>query len=239
MYALIIGASGDIGEAIAVQLASEGWSLYCHYNSNMVKVDQLILNLQERYPKQDFFKLQADLTSESDIDKIISNLFQVDALIFSSGRTVYRLLSETTTEEINRLWKIHLYAPIRLCQLLQTKLSSQQFGHIILIGSVYGNSGSAMEVVYSTMKGAQISFAKAYSQEIISLGISINVVAPGAIQTAMNQNWSESEIDELVDAIPAKRIGTPQEVADVVSHIVKMPTYFTGGYLPVSGGWLL
>lgn len=239
MHALIIGASGDIGQAVAEQLASEGWSLYCHYNNNKLKMNELVNDLSENYPKQDFFLMRADLTNESDIEQLISELFQVDAVVFAAGKTVYRLLSETTPEEIEKLWKVHLYAPIRLCQLLQEKLSSHQFGHIVLIGSVYGNSGSAMEVVYSTMKGAQISFAKAYSQEVISLGISINVVAPGAVRTAMNQNWSENEMNELIDAIPAKRIGTPQEIANVVAQVVKMPTYFTGGYLPVSGGWLL
>lgn len=239
MYALVVGASGDIGESIATQLAKDGWSLYCHYHTKKSRVDNLVNELSLTYSKQDFFMLQADLSDERSIENLVSGLFQVDAVVFASGGTVYHLLSDTTPEEINTLWHIHLYAPIRLCQLLQTKLAHQQFGHIVFIGSVYGNSGSAMEVVYSTMKGAQISFVKAYSQEIASLGVSVNVVAPGAIQTAMNESWSEVEREQIIQSIPANRMGTPDEVAEVVAQVVKMPTYFTGGCLPVSGGWLL
>ncbi|WP_125981059.1 elongation factor P 5-aminopentanone reductase [Loigolactobacillus iwatensis] len=236
--ALIIGASGDIGTVVARRLAKAGWSLYLHYFHSEQRVLQLQVELQQTYPKQDFFVLQYDLTEETHLDELTERLFQVDALIFAAGITTYGLFSETTSQQIEQLWEMHIKLPMLLCQRLAPKLAKNQCGRIIFVGSVYGGSGSAMEVGYSTVKGAQSAFANAYAKEVASLGITVNVVAPGAVDTQMNKQFSTAAKENLKMEIPASRLAQPDEIAYWVAALLDPAAgYLTGQTIYVSGGW--
>lgn len=236
--ALILGASGDIGQAIARRLAADGWSLYCHYYQHAEKVVRLVKDLRNGYPKQDFFMVSLNMLDESGLPAFYDQLFQVDAVIFASGFTHYQLLSDMTSAMLEELWQIHLKLPIMLCRDLQTKLSHSGCGRVVFIGSVYGQMGSSMETVYSAVKGGQEAFAKAYSQEVASLGITVNVVAPGAVATSMNRHWTDAELESLQAEIPVGRMGQPEEIAAAVAFLVaEQSNYITGITLPVNGGW--
>lgn len=237
--ALVMGASGDIGEAICRQLAQEGWSLYCHYHRNEKKVLNFVLDLQKCYPLQDFFMVSLDMLSMEEIPKFTQGLFQVDSVIFASGFTKYALFKEYTELDMDQLWQIHVKSPLLLLQRLETKLARSDYGRIVFIGSVYGIQGSSMETVYSAVKGAQQAFVKAYAKEVATLGITANVIAPGAVATAMNQDWSKTELTELKEAIPLGRLAQPKEIAAAVTFLLqKEAAYVTGITLPVTGGWL-
>lgn len=239
-YALIIGASGDIGGAVARQLAREGWSLYCHYYQGAARVKNLTEQLKKEYPKQDFFSLSWDMRTAEGLPTLVAQLFQVDAVVFASGKTVYKLVTETTAAELDELWQLHLKGPILLCQQLQGKLARSNQGRIVFVGSIYGSSGSSLEVVYSAVKGAQEAFAKAYAQEVATLGITVNVVAPGAVNTQMNKAWTVEEQASLVAAIPLGRMAEPDEVANLIAFLVgEKSAYITGSTIPISGGWKL
>src|SRR5699024_3825540 len=100
---------------------------------------------------------------------------------------------------------------------LERKLRQSGHGRVVFIGSVYGLSGSAMETVYSGVKGAQQSFAKAYAKEVATLGITVNCVAPGAVATAMNEDFTDSEMTTLTEEIPLARLATTNEIAAAVA----------------------
>lgn len=237
-YALILGASGDIGQACARQLAQDGWSLYCHYNQQSERVGNLTDALKKEYPKQDFFSLQWDMTDSEAVSQVVAQLFQVDALVVASGQTVYKLLTDTSAAEMEGLWQVSLKSPMLLCQQLQEKLARSKRGRIVFVGSVYGQAGSPMEVVYSALKGAQETFVKAYAQEVATLGITVNTVAPGAVNTQMNQDWTVAERAALVADIPLKRLAEPSEVAQLMAFLVSdKSAYITGATMPISGGW--
>ena len=238
-FALIMGASGGIGKAIATELAQDGWSLYLHYNTGKRSVEQQIKTLQEQFPKQDFFGLQMDMKKEEMVSNLIENLFQVDAVVFASGFTEYHLLTEVSVEEMHDLLAVHLTTPIQMIQLLQTKLARSEFGRVVFISSVYGEAGSAMEVMYSTAKGAQSAFVKAYSKEVASLGITVNAIAPGAVETTMIQDFTSEELEALKDEIPSGRLGNVWDISFWVKQLVdKRSEYMTGQTITVSGGWL-
>ncbi|CAJ1183542.1 SDR family NAD(P)-dependent oxidoreductase [Companilactobacillus paralimentarius] len=240
MYALIMGSSGDIGTSSAKNLAAKGWSLYLHYNKNSERIEKLRAQLVEKYPKQDFIPIKFDMEHDK-VEDLTKQIFGLDAVVFAQGNTYYKLLVDISESEIDSLWNIHVKLPILILKQLQDKLAKTQHGRIVFIGSIYGKVGSAMEVVYSTVKGAMSSFADAYAKEVASLGISVNVVAPGAVNTKMNtQEFSSEDLENVKEEIPADRLANPDEIADLVSYLVNIKSnYLTGQTIYFAGGWLL
>nr|WP_201782051.1 SDR family oxidoreductase [Lactobacillus selangorensis] len=237
--ALIIGASGDIGTATAKELAAAGWSLDLHYNHNQQRIQALSTDLHAQYPDQDFLPVQADLTDEASVAQLQTQLFSVDAVVFAAGITFYGLFQELSAEQLEQLWQIHVKSPLLLVQGLQEKLARSHHGRIVFVGSVYGGRGSAMEVAYSTVKGAQTAFANAYAQEVASLGITVNVIAPGAVATQMNAQFDGAAQAAIQATIPAGHFAAPQEIAYwVLALLDPRASYLTGQTLYVDGGWL-
>lgn len=237
--ALVIGASGDIGAQIATRLAARGWSLYLHYYRNQTRINELQQQLSHRYPRQDFMPVQLDLTDGIQVSSLTNQLFQVDAVIFAAGMTTYGLLPDVSPVAIQQLWQVHVQTPMQILQQVQPKLAQSELGRVVFIGSIYGGRGSAMEVPYSTVKGAQSAFVNAYAQEVASLGITANVVAPGAVATKMNQQFNAAEQAAITAEIPAGRFASPDQIAYwVESLLAPAADYLTGQTLYINGGWL-
>lgn len=239
-WALIIGASGDIGTQTAQDLAQAGWSLYLHFFKSKQKCQKLQAKLAQTYPKQDFLLIQADLTKKTAAQKISSQLFSLDAIIFAQGTTYYSLFEQLPIDKMEEMVKMQLLNPLRLIQLTAAKIAVNHFGRIIFIGSVYGGVGSAMEVGYSMIKGALSAFANAYSKEVASLGVTVNVIAPGAVATQMNQSmFSEQALQAVVAQIPAGHLAAGKEISYWVKVLLAdQADYLTGQTIYVTGGWL-
>ncbi|WP_311407992.1 elongation factor P 5-aminopentanone reductase [Liquorilactobacillus uvarum] len=238
-WALVVGSSGDIGSEVARDLASQGWSIYLHYFKNREKNNELCSVLRQAHPKQDFIQMQCDLNNKKELDMMINQLFGLDAVVFAQGTTCYGLFHDLKFAALNSMLSMQLTAPLYLLQKVEEKLSQNHFGRIVFIGSVYGGAGSAMEVGYSTIKGALSSFAAAYSKEIGSLGITINVIAPGAVNTQMNSLFSEKEKNQVDEAIPLGRFAATTEISYWVQALLdERASYLTGETIYVTGGWL-
>ena len=113
----------------------------------------------------------------------------------------------------------------------------QKSGRIVNISSVWGNVGASCEVAYSAAKGGINSFTKALAKELAPSGIAVNALACGIIDTPMNHCFSREEIDAICEEIPAGRMGTPEEAAEMVCLLAKAPVYMTGQILTMDGGW--
>ena len=114
----------------------------------------------------------------------------------------------------------------------------QQQGNILFITSIWGQTGSACEVVYSTVKGAQIAFVKSLAKELALSGIRVNGIAPGAVNTSMMADFTEDEIDMIKSGIPMGRMAEPEDIAESVSFLLSEKAgYITGHILNVNGGW--
>lgn len=238
-WALIIGASGDIGAAVAKDLAAQGWSLYLHYNNNAARVASALAQFRQHYPQQDFLGIKANLLEKESAEQIEKQLFGIDAVIFAEGTTSYGLFSEMPPARLHEMLLMQVTTPLHLLQLLEKKLAQNHFGRIIFIGSVYGGTGSAMEVGYSTVKGALTAFAAAYSKEVASLGMTVNVIAPGAVATQMNALFSAQEKGQVDREIPLGRFAKTSEISYWVSALLdERAAYMTGQTIYVTGGWL-
>ncbi|AQS53013.1 3-oxoacyl-[acyl-carrier-protein] reductase FabG [Jeotgalibaca dankookensis] len=237
--ALVTGSSGDIGRSVCRKLAADGWSLYLHYHSNKKVVDDLIYEFTILYPEQDFFPLQVNLEEDYAIERLKKQIFSLNAVIFAHGTTEYGLLKDLTSEKMDTLWKMHVKIPILITQAFQNKLHRDRNGRVVFISSVYGEMGSGNEVFYSTVKGAQLAFVRAYSKEVASWGITVNAISPGAIDTHMNEHYSDNDLEVLKQEIPMRRLGKASEVSFWVSQLLQPESsYMTGQSLTISGGWL-
>lgn len=237
--ALVTGASGDIGSSIARDLAGSGWSLYLHYHSNQEKIKLLLAELRAAYPEQEFYPICLDLTDEAGVSKLADHIFSLQAIVFAHGRTEYGLLQDMTPLQMDTLWEMHVKMPILIIQALQGKIARSRNGRIVFISSIYGEVGSGLEVLYSTVKGAQIAFVKAYSKEVASMGVTVNAICPGAIDTQMNAHLENDEKVALLEEIPLGRMGRPDEISFWVCQLLKEDSrYMTGQAIYVSGGWL-
>lgn len=235
-FALITGASGGIGRAIAEKLASEGFSLYLHYYKNEQSICEL-LDILQQY-KGEYIPIQADLSTPDGCKQLADSVFSLNAIIHNSGISHYSLFVDTEQETIDTMMAVHVTSPILLTKELLPKMLRQQQGNILFITSIWGQTGSACEVIYSTAKGAQIAFVKALAKELALNGIRVNGIAPGAVNTAMMADFSEEELETIKSEIPMGRLAEPADIAESVSFLLSEKSkYITGEILKVNGGW--
>ncbi|NRD78906.1 SDR family oxidoreductase [Bacillus sp. BRMEA1] len=235
-YVLITGASGGIGQAVAYHLAEKGYQLYLHYHKNEQSVQNLMKNLN-RFGGE-YIPVQADLSNPDGYKKLCSQIFSLDAIIYGSGTSHYGLLMDLKQEEAEQLLHIHVLSPLMLTKELLPKLLGKGSGNIILITSIWGQTGAACEVAYSTVKGAQISFVKSLSKELALNGIRVNAIAPGAVETRMMEGFTHEEIERITFEIPMGRLGNPEEIAKGAAFLLSdESSYMTGQVLAINGGW--
>ncbi|GER68980.1 putative oxidoreductase YmfI [Weizmannia acidilactici] len=237
-FALITGASGGIGKAVAKMLAEEGWNLYLHYHQNQEAVKELLDICAARGVEA--IPICADLAVDGGVQTIVDNIFHLDAIVYASGTSQYGLLTDMEENAIDEQYRIHVKSPLLLSKLLLPKLMQNETSHIILVSSIWGQTGAACESVYSAMKGAQIAFAKALAKETARSGVRVNAVAPGAVDTNMLRLFSEEEIAGVEEEIPLGRLAKPAEIAQTISFLLSdKAAYITGQTIAVNGGWYI
>lgn len=235
-FALVTGASGGIGQAISLQLARDGYSLYLHYYRNKEAMEKLLKEL--RSYEGEYIPIQADLSSPSGYKELVANVYSIDAIVHNSGMSHYGLLVDLEQEKAEELITTHVTSPLLITKELLPKMLSKRLGNVILISSIWGQAGAACEVAYSMVKGAQISFVKALSKEVALSGVRVNGIAPGAIRTPMMTTFTEEDLERLREEIPMGDLGTPEHIADAVSFLLsERANYITGQILAVNGGW--
>ncbi|MFC0524202.1 elongation factor P 5-aminopentanone reductase [Pontibacillus salicampi] len=233
---LIIGASGAIGNAIATAFADEGYQLLLHYHQNSTSITNW---LKQREDDAVLQTIQADLSHRDGIINLLQQIsFRVDTLLFASGTSLVQLFQDATEEEMDSLYHVHVKTPWMVTNHLLPEMLNRKSGSIIVISSIWGEVGGSCEVLYSSVKGAQDSFVKALAKEAAPSGISVNGIRPGYVDTKMNDMFDEKEQRELLDAIPAGRFGTPQEVASLALFLASPASnYVNGQMLNMNGAW--
>jgi 3-oxoacyl-[acyl-carrier protein] reductase len=235
-YVLITGASGGIGQATALFLASKGYHLYLHYNKSSQTMNELMAKLNAY--DGEYIPIQADLTQIDGYKKICSQIFSLDAIIHCGGTSHYGLLVDLKEEDAEILLRLHVYSPLMLTKELLPKLLSKRAGNVVVVTSIWGQTGAACEVAYSTVKGGQIAFVKSLSKELALSRIRVNGIAPGAITTPMMSGFTSEDIEVMEDDIPMGRLGKPEEIAKGIAFLLSEDaSYITGQILAVNGGW--
>ncbi|GAB0167094.1 SDR family oxidoreductase [Lysinibacillus sp. CTST325] len=239
-FALVLGASGEIGRAICRSLAEDGWSIYIHYSNNEKAAQALYCSLSESFPAQEFMPVQGDFSKASGAQLLASQIFNVQAIVFANGQAHYSLLEDTTVEDMDALWRVHVQNPMRLTALLSSKLRAHDVSYVLFIGSIWGEAGSAGEALYAAVKGAQHAFVKSYAKEAALSRIRVNAIAPGFINTSMNSHLSVEELEYILEDIPLGITGQTTDVAEMVRfYLSGKADYVTGQIIRVNGGWYI
>ncbi len=239
-YAVILGSSGGIGKAISRKLAADGWSLYLHYNKNKERALELKKVLAEKYPEGDFRIVQADFSERDGAGKLAEQVGHVQAIVVALGQSLLKLLTGTNSSDMDALWRVHMQNPAMFISLTSPQLRSFSVSYVLFIGSIWGDSGAAGEVMYSAVKGAQHAFVKAYAKEAAYTGTRVNAISPGWIETEMNDVLSEEDKQLVIDQIPLQSTGQPEQVANLASFLLSgKADYMTGEILKLNGGWYI
>lgn len=232
MKALVIGGSGTIGKAIVNRLLSDGFEVIVHYNSTNIET------LQSDYIGKPVEFLQCDLNQDIDLESYFSWITKLDCLVYASGTALYGQLQDVIDKEIDDCYQIHVRQLIRICRFFIDQLRQSSRGRIVVISSIWGETGASMESIYSAMKGAQIAFVKALSQELAMTTVTVNAIAPGFVSGNMAQVWSEEELQAITEELPQQRLIDPIEIAHTCSYLCHpMARSITGTIQKVNGGW--
>ncbi len=160
-----------------------------------------------------------------------------DLLINNAGISHVGLLQDFSDEELVTMLNSNLLSSIRLSKEAAKRMLRVHSGRILQISSVWGLYGASTETSYSAAKGGVNAFTRAFAKELAPSGISVNALAPGAVDTPMNGHLSAEEKQALSDEIPIGRMASPEEVAEMVFLLSNAPLYLTGAVIPFDGGW--
>ncbi|MEC9243395.1 3-oxoacyl-[acyl-carrier-protein] reductase [Nitratireductor rhodophyticola] len=233
--ALVTGASGGIGEAIARILHSQGAIVGLH-GTRVEKLETLAADLGDRVSL-----FPANLSDRNEVkqlaEKAESELEGVDILVNNAGITRDGLFVRMSDEDWDQVLEINLGSVFRLTRELTHPMMRRRFGRIINITSVVGVTGNPGQANYCASKAGLIGFSKSLAQEIASRSITVNCVAPGFIESAMTDKLNDKQRDAIMGAIPMKRMGSGDEIASAVAYLASNEaSYVTGQTVHVNGG---
>lgn len=239
--ALVTGASRGIGQAIALELATQGATVAGTATSGSGAEQISKMLTQAGFKGQGFVLNVADEPQmEQVIDAVQTEFGRLYALVNNAGITRDNLLMRMKDSEWDEIMEINLKAVFRLCRLCMRELIRAREGRIINVVSVSGEMGNPGQTNYAAAKAGVIGFSKSLAREIASRNVTVNCVAPGFIDTDMTRALAEPQRQAVVQHIPLGRLGQPAEVAGAVAFLASpLAGYITGSTIDVNGGMLM
>lgn len=236
MVVVVTGASRGIGREIAKSLAEKGSRVIANYN----KSEEDAISLQKENENIEIFK--ADVSKREEVkqmvDYTINKYGKIDVLINNAGISENKLFTDVTDEDWQKVINTNLYSAFCVTQEIVANMIRHQQGCIINISSVWGMVGASCETVYSITKAGIDGMTKSLAKELGPSNIRVNSIAPGIIDTDMNKNLSQQDINNIVQEIPLERIGKTVDISKCVQWLIE-DQYTTGQIISINGGWVI
>ena len=240
--ALITGATRGIGKQIALTLSKEGYNIVLNYRTENDELKELVNQIESN--NVEYLTVKGDVSIFDDCknftQKAIEKFGKIDVLVNNAGITRDTLLARMTEEDFTKVIDVNLVGTFNVTKNVISYMMKARSGRIINISSVVGVSGNAGQTNYSASKAGIIGFTKSLAKEVSSRNILVNAVAPGFIESDMTNGLKDEIKEEISKNIPLKRIGKPEDIANVVKFLVsEESSYITGQVINVDGGMLI
>lgn len=240
--ALVTGASRGIGRAIALRLAAEGASVAINYAGNTAKAAETKAAIEAAGGKAALF--QADVSDSAQVEQMVAAVTEmfgtIDILVNNAGITRDGLLMRMKEEDFDAVLDTNLKGIFHVTKAVSKLMMKKRAGRIVNMASVVGILGNAGQTNYAAAKAGVIGFTKSAAREFAARGITVNAVAPGFIATDMTAAMPEKAKEATLAAIPLRRMGEPEDVANAVAFLVSdQASYITGQVVKVDGGMVM
>lgn len=237
---LITGASRGIGRGIAIQSAKQGYDLVITCRKSEKELSD-VANICQTYGVE-VIEFVGDIGSSQDVSKLKDHLdslnIEIDILINNAGISHIGLMTDMLDEQWDKMIQTNLSSVFYCSRAVVPSMVRKQSGKIINISSIWGNVGASCEVAYSASKGGVNAFTKALAKELAPSNIQVNAIALGVIDTEMNAVFSQEEKEALVEEIPAGRMGSVEEISEIIVDMMEGKLYMTGQVITVDGGMI-
>ncbi|HFE9686026.1 3-oxoacyl-[acyl-carrier-protein] reductase [Clostridium perfringens] len=240
--AIVTGGTRGIGRAIALKLADKGANIVINYRNSDKEAEELKAILEEKGVK--VLTVKCDISNFEDSKNLMNKCKEVfgkiDILVNNAGITKDTLIMRMKEEDFDNVIDVNLKGTFNCAKHASAIMLKQRFGKIINMTSVVGIAGNAGQVNYAASKAGVIGLTKSLAKELGSRGITVNAVAPGFINTDMTASLSEKVKEEASKNIPLKRLGDPEDVANLVGFLASdAANYITGQVINVDGGMVM
>lgn len=241
--AFITGAARGIGKEIAIKLAKEGYDVAINYRKMNDELEQLKAQIEQECNVKCVL-VQGDVSKFEDAEKMVKEAAQalgkIDVLVNNAGITKDGLLMRMAKEDFESVIDINLVGTFNVTRNVIPLMIKQKSGRVINISSVVGVAGNAGQTNYSASKAGIIGFTKSLAREVASRNILVNAVAPGFIATDMTSVLNDAQKENISTQIPLKRMGTAEDVANLVKFLAsEEASYITGQVINVDGGMVM
>jgi len=234
--ALITGASRGIGRACAQAFASAGYDLYLTCQNKEERLLSLKADLEQRCGIHAHTCL-CDAGDYPSTARLFSHISALDVLVNNAGLSYIGVLQEMSPQRWHEILSVNLDACFYTAKCAIPLMLRQGSGRIINVSSIWGAVGASAEAAYSASKGGVNALTRALAKELAPSHIQVNAAAFGVIDTDMNHCFSPEELQALTQEIPAGRMGTCAEAAELILWLAQAPTYLTGQIITMDGGW--
>lgn len=240
----ITGGSRGIGAAAVLAFAQAGYNVAFTYHAHPEAAEAVCCQAQQAAPDGRFLAIQADAADAAQVRAAVAEAARVlgnlQVLVCNAGIAQVKLFTDTTDEDWRRMMAVDLDGAFYACRAVLPGMIHQKYGRILLVSSMWGQTGGSCEVAYSAAKAGLIGLGKALAKEEGPSGITVNVLAPGVIDTDMMAGFTDEDRAALAEETPVERLGTAAEVARTMVFLADEASgYITGQVLGVNGGLVI